>query len=83
MFVSKDVLQSYIQRIEKLEEEKKDISDGIKDVYSEARSFGYDTKVMKEIIKLRKKQPQEIEEEEYLLDTYKRALGMLPSVIED
>jgi uncharacterized protein (UPF0335 family) len=69
-------LRSFIERIERLEEEKKGISDDIRDVFAEAKGQGYDTKVMRQVIRLRKKEPAERQEEEALLDLYMHALGM-------
>lgn len=66
-----------IERIERLEEEKKGISDDIKDVYAEYKSRGFDIKTMREIVKLRKLTPEQRREREAMLDTYKAALGML------
>jgi uncharacterized protein (UPF0335 family) len=66
-----------IERIERLQEEKRGIADDIKDVYAEYKSRGFDTKAMREIIKLRKLTPEERREREAMLDTYKAALGML------
>jgi uncharacterized protein (UPF0335 family) len=74
--VAADQLRSYIERIEKLEEEKAEIASFIKDVFAEAKGNGYDTKAIKEILKLRKLEPQDREEQEYMIDVYKRALGM-------
>lgn len=70
-------LKAFIERIERLEEEKKTISDDIKEVFAEAKGTGFDTKVMKQIIRLRKKDQAEREEEEAVLDLYKSALGMI------
>lgn len=69
-------LKDYIERIEKLEQEKRDVQDHIRDVYAKAADEGWDTKVMKQIIRLRKMDDDDREEQEILLDTYKRALGM-------
>ncbi|MFB9952490.1 DUF2312 domain-containing protein [Rhizobium puerariae] len=69
-------LRQFIERIERLEEEKASISDDIKDVYGEAKGRGYDTKAMKTIIRLRKKDANERLEEESILQTYMAALGM-------
>lgn len=80
--VAVDQLKSIIARIEKLEEEKAAISDDIKDVFAEAKGNGYDVKAIRQIIKLRKMDAQEREEEETVLDTYLRALGMLPDFEE-
>lgn len=69
-------LRSYIERIEKLAEDKAGIASDIKDVFAEAKSTGFDVKSMREILKLRKMKANERAETEYILDTYKRALGM-------
>lgn len=71
-----DRLRLLIERVERLEEEKKGIGDDIKDVYLEAKAVGYDVKVMKEVIKLRKMEPDARREREALLDLYKAALGI-------
>lgn len=73
---SDDRLRLLIERIERLEEEKKGISEDIKDVYAESKAVGYDTKIMRKIISLRKMKPEERTEQETILDTYKAALGM-------
>jgi len=72
-------LKSFIERIERLEEEKKGIADDIRDVFAEAKGTGFDTKVMRQVIRLRKKDTAERQEEEALLDLYMHALGMIPS----
>ena len=69
-------LRAFIERIERLEEEKKTISDDIKDVYAEMKGTGFDTKAVRTIIRLRKKDQAERQEEEAILDLYKAALGM-------
>ncbi|MBP2489122.1 DUF2312 domain-containing protein [Rhizobium sp. 25PS6] len=69
-------LRAFIERIERLEEEKQTIADDIKDVFGEAKGRGYDTKAMKTIIRLRKKDANERMEEESILQTYMNALGM-------
>ncbi len=69
-------LRAFIERIERLEEEKQTIADDIKDVYGEAKAVGFDTKIMKKVIALRKKDDQERMEEDMILDTYLYALGM-------
>lgn len=74
--ITADELKGYIERIEKLEQEKKDVQDHIRDVYAKAADEGWDTKVMKQIVRLRKMDDDDREEQEILLDTYKRALGM-------
>jgi len=76
--VTAEQLRSYIERIERLNEEKANIAADIRDVFAEAKGNGFDAKVMREIIKKRKKKAHEREEEEILLETYQRALGMLP-----
>jgi len=74
--ITAEELKGYIERIENLEQEKKDVQDHIRDVYSKAADEGFDTKVMKQIIRLRKMDDEDREEQEVLLDVYKRALGM-------
>ena len=74
--VSAEQLRQYIERVERLEEEKKGISDDIKDVYGEAKAMGFDAKIMKQIVRLRKKTRDARMEEEALLETYKTALGI-------
>jgi uncharacterized protein (UPF0335 family) len=69
-------LKSFVERIERLEEEKAGIAADIKDIYSEAKGEGFDTKIIRKIISLRKKDRQERQEEEELLELYKAALGM-------
>lgn len=71
-------LKSFVERIERLEEEKKGIADDIRDVFAEAKGSGFDTKVMRQVIRLRKKDVAERQEEEALLDLYLHALGMTP-----
>jgi uncharacterized protein (UPF0335 family) len=73
---SDDRLRLLIERIERLEEEKKGIADDIRDVYAEAKAVGYDTKIMRKIIALRKMKPDDRAEMEAILETYKCALGM-------
>lgn len=72
-----DQLKSIIERIERLEEEKKAISEDIKDVYAESKGNGFDVKALRTIIRLRKQDPNERQEEESILETYMQALGML------
>lgn len=74
--IQADQLRLLIERIERLEEEKKGIADDIKDVYSEAKSLGYDTKTMRQVVRLRKLERHAREEAEALLETYKAALGL-------
>jgi len=70
-------LRALIERIERLEEEKKTIADDIKDVYAEAKGTGFDTKAIRAIVRLRKQDQAERQEEESILDLYKAALGMV------
>lgn len=70
-------LRSLIERIERLEEEKKALGGDIRDIYAEAKSAGFDVKIMRTIIKLRKMNASDREEQEYLLDTYRKALDMV------
>lgn len=74
--VAAEELKSFIERVERLEEEKKEIADQIKEVMAEAKGRGYDTKVMRKIIALRKRDPDDISEEEAVLAMYAEALGM-------
>lgn len=74
--VAADQLRLFIERIERLEEEKKGISDDVKDVYLEAKATGYIPKTMRAIIQLRKMAAHDRQEMEAILDTYKSALGM-------
>ena len=71
-------LKSLIERIERLEEEKHVLAEDIKEVYAEAKGTGFDPKIMRHIIRIRKRDKDELDEEETLLDIYKRALGMIP-----
>jgi len=71
-------LKSFIERIERLEEEKRALAEDIKEVYAEAKGSGFDAKIMRQLIRIRKRDQDELDEEETLLDVYKRALGMLP-----
>ena len=70
-------LRALIERIERLEEEKQTIADDIKDVYAEAKGTGFDTKAIRTLVRLRKKDANERQEEESILDLYKAALGMV------
>jgi uncharacterized protein (UPF0335 family) len=69
-------LRSIIERIERLEEERKALSQDIKDIYAEAKSAGFDVKVIRQLLRIRKQEPAEVEEQETLLDIYRRAIGM-------
>ncbi len=75
--VTADELRQFIERFEQLEEEKKDITEQQKEVMAEAKGRGYDTKIMRKVIKLRKQSPDERAEEEAVLDIYLTALGMV------
>ncbi len=74
--IAAERLRSLIERIERLEEERKALGGDIKDIYAEAKSAGFDVKVMRQLIRIRKQEPAEVEEQESLLDVYRRALGM-------
>jgi len=74
--IAADQLRLLIERIERLEEEKKGIADDIKDVYGEAKSTGFDTKTIRQIVRLRKMEKHHRDEAEMLLETYKAALGL-------
>lgn len=74
--IAADRLRSIVERIERLEEEKRALSGDIKDIYAEAKSAGFDAKVIRQLISIRRKEPAEVEEQETLLDVYRRALGM-------
>ena len=74
--IAADQLRLLIERIERLEEEKKGIADDIKDVYGEAKSTGFDTKTIRQIVRLRKMEKHHRDEAEALLETYKIALGL-------
>jgi uncharacterized protein (UPF0335 family) len=71
-------LRSFIERIERLEEERRTLGADIKEVYAEAKGAGFDAKTMRQIIRLRRMDKDDLDEQETLLDIYKRALGMLP-----
>ena len=75
--IAGDRLRSFIERIERLEEEKRTLAADIKEVYAEAKGTGFDTKTMRQIIRLRRMDKDDLDEQETLLDIYKRALGML------
>ena len=74
--VAGERLRSFIQRIERLEEEKKTISDDIREVFAEAKSSGFDPKIMRQVLKIRKMETAERQEMDALLETYLAALGM-------
>lgn len=74
--VAADQLRLLIERVERLEEEKKGIADDIRDVYAEMKAVGYDTKIVRMLVRLRKMKPEDRREMEMVLDTYKAALGL-------
>ena len=71
-------LKSFIERIERLEDEKRAVGEDIKEVYAEAKGSGFEPKIMRQIIKIRRMDKEEHDEQETLLDLYKRALSMVP-----
>ena len=75
--VAQDQLRAFIERIERMEEEKKAIADDIKDVYAEAKAHGFDIKALRTIVRLRKQDTDERKEQEAILETYMLALGMV------
>jgi uncharacterized protein (UPF0335 family) len=74
--IAADRLRSIVERIERLDEERKGIAQNIKDIFTEAKSAGFDVKVVRQVLSIRKKDADEVQEQETLLDLYKRALGM-------
>ncbi len=74
--IAADRLRSIIERVERLEEERKALGSDIKDIFAEAKSAGFDVKVVRQIIRIRRQEPADVEEQEALLDVYRRALGM-------
>ncbi|WP_037437196.1 GapR family DNA-binding domain-containing protein [Sinorhizobium fredii] len=78
-----DQLRAFIERIENLEEDKKAIADDIKDVYGEAKSMGFDSKALRAIVRIRKKDFSEYENSQAVLDTYLAALGMIPGGFDE
>ena len=77
--VAADQLRTIVERIERLDEEKREVAEQIKEVYAEAKGNGFDTKTLRKIVALRKKDPNERSEEEAMLDLYMHALGMTAS----
>ncbi|MDP9195784.1 MAG: DUF2312 domain-containing protein [Pseudomonadota bacterium] len=75
--VSGDKLRQYIERLERLEEEKAGLAADIRDIFAEAKGNGFDVKIMRQILKLRKMEKSDLQEQEELLDLYKQALGMI------
>ena len=80
--IAQDRLRSFIERVERLEDEKSVLAADIKEVYAEARSAGFDPKTMRKVVRLRKMEDSDRQEEEFLLDTYLSALGMLAQPVE-
>jgi uncharacterized protein (UPF0335 family) len=78
--ISSDALKQYIEKIEHLELEKAEIANFIREAYLEAKSSGFDPKIIRQVIKERKMDPKDIDEQETMLLMYKRALGMLPEL---
>lgn len=78
---AKDQLKAFIERVERLEEEKKALADDIRDVYAEAKGTGFDTKAMREIVRRRKMDAAERQEQDAILETYMHALGMLGGIV--
>ena len=76
--VAADQLRSIVERVERLEDEKKEVAEQIKEVFAEAKANGFDTKTLRKVISLRKKALEERQEEEAMLDLYLHALGMIP-----
>jgi uncharacterized protein (UPF0335 family) len=76
--IAGDRLKSFVERIERLEEERRTLGNDIKEVYAEAKGTGFDTKIMRQVIRLRRMDKDDLDEQETLLDIYRRALGMLP-----
>ena len=74
---AKDQLKAFVERIERLEEEKKAIADDVRDVYAEAKGNGFDVKALRTVVRLRKQDVNERKEQEALIETYMHALGML------
>lgn len=76
--VAGDQLRAFVERIERMEEEKRAIADDIKEIYAEAKGNGFDVKVLRQIVRIRKQDASEREEQEAILDLYMHALGMAP-----
>ena len=81
--VARDQLRSIVERIERLEEEKKAIADDIKDIFAEAKGNGFDVKTLRTVVRMRKIETTERQEQEAMLDLYLSALGMLPDTSGD
>lgn len=74
--IAKERLRSFVERIERLEEESRGVRSDIRDIYTLAKSAGFDAKVLRQLIRIRRLEANEVEEQEQLLDVYRRALGM-------
>lgn len=81
--VANDQLRAFIERIERLEDEKRTIAEDIRDVYGEAKGFGYDVKILRKVVSIRKQDSAERAEQEAILDSYLNALGMQIDMFED
>ncbi len=81
--IAGEQLRAIIDRIERLEEEKKALSEDIKDVFAEAKGNGFDTKIIRKILTIRKRDRAELDEEETMIQVYLRALGMLPDLDDE
>jgi uncharacterized protein (UPF0335 family) len=77
--IAGDRLKSFIERIERLEEERRALTNDIKEVFAEAKGNGVDTRIMRQVIALRRMDKDDLDEQDALIDVYKRALGMLPA----
>jgi uncharacterized protein (UPF0335 family) len=80
--IAGDRLKSFIERIERLEEERRALGNDLKEIYAEAKGNGFDTKIIRQVIRLRRMDKDDLDEQETLLDIYRRALGMLPAESE-
>ncbi|MEO5339708.1 MAG: DUF2312 domain-containing protein [Magnetococcus sp. MYC-9] len=80
--IAGDLLSQLVDRIERLEEEKAELNQDVRDIYLEAKGNGFDPKIMRQIVSLRKKDRREVDEEESLLQLYKQALGMTPTTLQ-
>jgi uncharacterized protein (UPF0335 family) len=78
--IAREALQSFVERIERLDDEKRALSEDIKEIYAQAKGSGFEPKIIRQIIKIRKTDKDKLDEEESLLELYKRALGMLPEL---
>tara|TARA_B100000676_G_scaffold239295_1_gene239909 strand:- start:344 stop:655 length:312 start_codon:yes stop_codon:yes gene_type:complete len=78
--VARNHLRAYIDRIERLEEEKAALMEDIREIYAEAKGTGFDPKIMRQVVRIRKMEPDQRQEQEYILDTYLSALGMLTNL---